>query len=121
MNPNVPWSLNMSASYSYSKTYQYSNERLIEKNAHTLTMNMAGQVRLTKDLSISANANFDVIKMQMSTSQISANYDLHCFQISFSWVPTGQWKSWSFRINAKAAALADLLQYKKNASYRDNF
>lgn len=121
MNPNVPWSLNMSASYSYNKSYQYTNERLIEKNAHTLTMNVSGQVRLTKDLNISANANFDVVKMQLSTSQISASYDLHCFQISFSWVPTGQWKSWSFRINAKAAALADLLQYKKNASYRDNF
>ena len=121
MNPNVPWSLNMSASYSYAKSYQFTNEQLIEKNTHTLTMNLSGQVRLTKDLSLSANANYDVIKMRLSTSQLSATYDLHCFQISFSWVPTGQWKSWSFRINAKAAALADLLQYKKNASYRDNF
>lgn len=121
MNPNVPWSLNMSASYSFARSYQFSNEQLIEKNTHTMTMNLSGQVRLTKDLNISANANFDVIKMRLSTSQLSATYDLHCFQISFSWVPTGQWKSWSFRINAKASALADLLQYKKNASYRDNF
>lgn len=121
MNPNVPWSLSFSYSYSYTRSYQYSNEQLMVKHNHNQTLNLSGQVKLTKDLNISANANFDLTKMQMTTTQLSATYDLHCFQISFSWVPTGQWKSWSFRINAKAAALADLLQYKKNASYRDNF
>jgi hypothetical protein len=37
-----------------------------------------------------------------------------------SWIPTGQWESWSFRIQAKAAALADLLKFKKSSSYWDN-
>ena len=58
--------------------------------------------------------------MQITTTSISATYDLHCFNISVSWIPTGKWKSYSFRIAANAAALADLLRFKKSDSYWDN-
>lgn len=119
LNPNVPWALNFSYSYSYSKSYQYTNEQLIVKNTHTQTLSMSAQVRLTKDLNINVNTGFDITKLKLSTTQLSATYDLHCFQISFSWIPMGQWSSWSFRINAKAAALADLLQYRKQSSQWD--
>ena len=66
-----------------------------------------------------SSTGFDLTKMKLTTSQISATYDLHCFAISVSWVPTGQWESWNFRIAAKASALSDLLQFKKAASYWD--
>ena len=58
--------------------------------------------------------------MQLTTTQISATYDLHCFNISVSWVPTGTWKSYSFCIAANAAQLADLLKFRKSSSYWDN-
>ena len=58
--------------------------------------------------------------MKMTTTQISATYDLHCFNIAVSWVPAGQWKSYSFRIAANASALADLLRFTKSDSYMDN-
>ena len=63
---------------------------------------------------------FDIMAMKVTTTQISARYDLHCFNIDVSWVPTGQWKSYSFRIAANASALADLLRFKKSSSYMDN-
>ena len=53
-------------------------------------------------------------------TQISATYDLHCFNIAVSWVPMGMYKSYSFRIAANASALADLLRFKKSDSYLDN-
>ncbi len=120
MNPNVPWSVNANFNYSYSRSYQYANERLLTKHNHLMTVGLSGQVKLTDALNINVNSGVDLMKMQLTTTQMSATYDLHCFAISFSWVPNGRWESWSFRINAKASALADLLQYKKNASYWDN-
>ncbi len=119
MSPNVPWSLNFNYNYSYSKSYQYANEQLHVKNNHMMTLGFAGQLKLTDALNISLNSGLDLIKMRLTTTQLSASYDLHCFAISVSWVPNGQWESWSFRINAKASALADLLKFKKNASYWD--
>lgn len=120
MSPNVPWSVNMNFNYSYSRSYQYANEQLLTKNNHMMTIGLSGQLRLTNALNVNINSGIDVMKMKLTTTQLSATYDLHCFAISVSWVPNGQWESWSFRINAKASALADLLQFKKNASYWDN-
>lgn len=119
-NPNVPWSVNFNYSYSYRKAYQFSNDQVITKHTHTQTLGVSGNVKLTPRLSLNLTTNFDLMAMKMSTTQLSATYDLHCFNINVSWIPTGQWESWSFRIQANAAALADLLQFKKSSSYWDN-
>ena len=120
MNPNAPWSLSFSYSFSYAKTYQYLNNQLLDNKKFTQTVNASGNLKLTPRLNIRANANFDLMAMRITTTQISATYDLHCFNIEVSWIPTGMWKSYSFRIAANASALADLLRFKKSSSYMDN-
>ena len=120
MNPNIPWSLRVGYNYSFSRSYQYSNERLQVKDNHTQTVSLSGSLRLTKALDMNFNTGLDLTKMKMSTTQVSATYDLHCFTMSVSWVPNGQWESWSFRFAAKASALADILKFKKTSSYWDN-
>ena len=119
-NPNVPWSLNFNYSFSYRRGYQYSNGKVIDKNTFSQTLGLSGNVKLTPRLSMQMNTNFDLMAMKMSATQLSATYDLHCFNINVSWIPNGQWESWSFRIQANAAALADLLRFKKSSSYWDN-
>ena len=114
MNPNAPWSLNLNYSYSYSRSSPYAAPR------HTQTLGLSGSLKLTPALAIQLSTNFDLMEMRMSTTQLSATYDLHCFNIQFSWIPNGKWESWSFRIAANAAALADLLRFKKSTSYWDN-
>ena len=120
MNPNAPWSVNLSYSFNYAKTYQYSNNQLLENKRFTQTINASGNLKLTPRMSINASSGFDIMAMKVTTTQISATYDLHCFNIAVSWVPTGQWQSYSFRIAANASALADLLRFKKSSSYMDN-
>jgi len=121
-NPNSPWSLNFSYSLNYARNYSYhSDEKYLEvKNTFTQTLNLSGNIKITPALSIQATTGFDFTAMTFSTTQISATYDLHCFNISFSWVPTGKWQSWSFQIAANAAALADLLKFRKENSFWDN-
>ncbi len=120
VNPNSPWSVNFNYSYSYSKSYQYTNGQLITKHRHTQTLGVSGNVKITRKLSINLSTGFDLMALKMTTTQLSASYDLHCFNIAVSWVPSGQWESYSFRIAANAAALADLLKFKKSSSYWDN-
>ena len=120
MNPNVPWSVNFNYSFNYRPTFQYANEQMTKINNFTQTLGVNGNVKLTPRLSMQMSTNFDLMAMEMSATQLSATYDLHCFNINFSWVPTGKWQSWSFRIQANAAALADLLRFKKSSSYMDN-
>ena len=122
MNPSAPWSINVSYSFNYSRTYSYQSttKELITNNKFTQTLNLSGNIKLTPRLSIQATSGFDIMAMRITTTQVSATYDLHCFNIAVSVVPMGQWKSYSFRIAANASALADLLRYKKSNSYMDN-
>ena len=121
VNTSAPWSVNFNYSFSMSRSYQCdASGNLVTKNNFTQTLGVSGNVKLTDRLSINASTGFDLMALKLTTSQVSATYDLHCFNISFSWVPFGTWQSWSFLIRANAAALADLLRYKKSSSYWDN-
>ena len=90
------------------------------KNNITQTLQANGNIRLTPRLNINASTGFDLQAMKITTTQFSFTYDLHCFNISVSWVPTGSWASYQFRIAANASALADILQLRKSSSYWDN-
>ena len=122
MNPNVPWSVNFNYSFSYRRSYSYLSEtkQLITNHSFTQTLGLSGNVKITPRLSMQVQTGFDLMALKITTTQLSATYDLHCFNMSFSWVPTGTWKSWSFRVAANAAALADLLKFKKSSSFWDN-
>ena len=118
-NPNVPWSLNFNYSFSMSRSYNYANNQLSKKDNYTQTLGVQGNIQLTPKMSVQAQSGWDFTAMKMTTTQFSFRYDLHCFNISVSWVPSGMYQSYSFLISANAAALADLLRFKKSTSYWD--
>ena len=118
-NPNVPWSLNLNYSFSMSRSYSYANNQLSKKDNYTQTLGVQGNIQLTPKMSVQAQSGWDFTAMKMTTTQFSFRYDLHCFNISVSWVPSGMYQSYSFLISANAAALADLLRFKKSTSYWD--
>ena len=118
-NPNVPWSVNFNYSLSMSRSYSFTNNQLIKKDRYTQTLGISGNIQLTPKMSVQAQTGWDFVAMKMTTSQMSFRYDLHCFNIAVSWVPSGMYQSYSFLISANAAALADLLRFKKSTSYWD--
>lgn len=118
-NPNVPWSLNFNYSFSMNRSYNYANNQLSKKDNYTQTLGVQGNIQLTPKMSVQAQSGWDFTAMKMTTTQFSFRYDLHCFNISVSWVPSGMYQSYSFLISANAAALADLLRFKKSTSYWD--
>ena len=118
-NPNVPWSVNFNYSLSMSRSYSFTNNQLIKNDRYTQTLGVSGNIQLTPKMSVQAQTGWDFVAMKMTTSQMSFRYDLHCFNIAVSWVPAGMYQSYSFVISANAAALSDLLRFKKSTSYWD--
>ena len=118
-NPNVPWSVNFNYSLSMGRSYKYTNNQLIKNDRFTQTLGISGNIQLTPKMSVQDQTGWDFVAMKMTTSQMSFRYDLHCFNISVSWVPSGMYQSYSFMISANAAALSDLLRFKKSTSYWD--
>jgi hypothetical protein len=108
---SIPW--NFGFNYSVS----YRNDGL--KAAITQTLGFNGSVTLTSKWGISFNGGFDLEQIRLTPGTVSINRDLHCWTMSFQWVPFGTMKSWQFHIGVKSSMLADL-KYDKESSRFDN-
>ena len=120
-NPDAPWSLNFSYTFSYSKSYMPSNGKVVPQDRFTQALSLNGSVKITPKMNLTFNSGIDFMTMKLTMTQLNFTYDLHCFNISVQVVPFGGYQSYQFRIAANAAALADLLKFEKGNSYLDRY
>ena len=76
-------------------------------------------IELIATTDVTFQGGYDIKQNKLTTSSVSISRDLHCWQMSFSWIPFGYHRSWSFNIGVKAASLSDL-KYDKSQSMYDN-
>jgi hypothetical protein len=110
----VPWSL--SVNYSIGYAYGTFNYDKMEYNTKiTQNLSFSGNIRPTKNwnFSFSASYNFDTHRLAYMNCNVSR--DLHCFSMRASFVPVGQYKSYSFSVAVKSSMLSDL-KYDKRSS-----
>ncbi len=108
---SIPW--NFGFNYSVS----YANNGL--KQTITQTLGFQGSVTLTKNLGFSFNGGFDIAKRRFTPMSVNLTRELHCWAMTFQWIPIGTLKSWQFHIGVKSSMLADL-KYDKSSSRYDN-
>ena len=108
---SIPWNFGFNYSFTYTKAF---NESKINQ-----TLNFNASVTPTAKWGITYSGGYDFTKRALTTGMITITRDLHCWQMNFSWVPTGTYKSWSFNISVKASTLRDL-KYDRRSSRFDN-
>jgi len=118
---NMPWSFRFDYSFYYNKTYVYNSITKIAKPTTTInqSLNFGGRLSLTDKWQMDMNTNFDVQAMKFSFTTVNISRTLHCWTMSFSFVPFGDRKSYSFNLSASSAMLRDL-KISKQSSWRDN-
>jgi lipopolysaccharide assembly outer membrane protein LptD (OstA) len=109
---DVPWSMRMAYNFNYNKPGLKSNI--------SQTLTLSGDVRLTSKTAVNYSSGYDFKQHEITMTRIGISRDLHCWEMSFSWIPTGYMKSWSFTIRAKAAMLQDL-KYERRKDFHENF
>ena len=113
----LPWSLSVNYSINYS--YGAFNKKKMEYDGRiTQNLSFSGNIRPTPNwnFTFSASYNFDTHKLAYMNCNITR--DLHCFQMSASFVPVGPYKSYNFHIAVKSSLLSDL-KYDKRSSTRN--
>ena len=115
---SLPWNFGIGYAVSYNISYVNNGTTGYQKRV-TQTINFNGSINITPKMGITFQGGYDIMGKTLTASSISITRDLHCWQMSFSWVPFGRYKSWSFNIGVKAASLADL-KYDKSQSMYDN-
>lgn len=98
---SIPWNLNISYNISYSKTG-------FEKSSIMQSMNFSGDVNLTAKWKLGISSGYDFVNKTLVYPNVNLHRDLHCWEMRFNWIPTGNRGSYSIDINVKASVLQDL-------------
>jgi lipopolysaccharide assembly outer membrane protein LptD (OstA) len=115
---DVPWNLSMG----YDATYSALNTEL--KNGvpvRTPLITHSGRINadlnLTKNWKIVVSSGYDFTTHQPSITKINIYRDLHCWTMSFEWIPFGTYRAYFFNIHIKASSLQDLKLEKRKEYY----
>lgn len=108
----IPWSLSVRYNLSYSAPVSSPSKI-------TQTLQFSGDVALSEAWKIKFNSGYHFETKQFTQTDISLARDLHCWTMSFSWVPFGAFTSYFFTINVKSSLLQDL-KLERRKPFQDN-
>lgn len=103
---NVPW--NFSVNYNVSMQRNYDRNTQMDTLAVVQGITFVGDISINDKWKVSVNTGYDMKAQEFTTTQISLYRDLHCWEMSINWIPTGIRKSIMLQINVKAPSLQDL-------------
>lgn len=109
-NFSIPWNLSLYYSYNFSKP---TPDRHTESQGLGATLGL----NLTENWKITARANYDFDRKQITSPSISIYRDLHCWEMNFSWQPLGTYRGFNFEIRLKAPQLKDIKVERKAGHY----
>ena len=129
----MKWSMNINYTVSYGSTYRpgyyyvnifgYPIKDTIYRTHNASinqTLSINGSIELTEKWKIDFNSGFDFRTKKISQTLFTISRDLHCWNMTFTWVPFGPYKEWSFGIRLNSNMLGDAMKYDKRSGYRDH-
>jgi lipopolysaccharide assembly outer membrane protein LptD (OstA) len=126
---NVPWNLSISMLFSYQLTPKNLNQLAngtnlgnvgtgsIYNHSITSTLTLSGNVTITPKWKVVFGTGFDLVSRKMTHTNITFSRDLHCWDMSFFWIPFGQRAEWNFRIAIRSSVFS-AIKYEKHAEDR---
>lgn len=113
---NLPWRLDIS--YNLVGIRQFFPDSAKYKWIQTL--GFSGEVNLTRYWRIQVNSGYDFIQKRLSFTSVNIYRDLHCWELSFNWIPFGPRQSYFLTISARSPKLQDV-RITKRRDWQDRF
>lgn len=105
------WSTSLSISYSQNR----SNPEYIRE---TFWLSTNSSLKLTRNWHVQYSARFDLLKRELVSHNFSLNRDLHCWNMSITWTPSGYGSGFYLKLNVKSPTLKDLKVEQRGGRYR---
>lgn len=101
----TPW--NLSVSYNLRVT-NLPTDQGADSLFTTQSASFSGDIAVTPNWKVQVTSGYDFQLKDFTYTSIDIYRDLHCWQMSFRWIPFGVRQSYLFNINVKAGVLQDL-------------
>lgn len=113
---SVPWQLQLS--YNLVGIRQYPPTPKSYRWVQTL--NFTAELRLTYAWRVQISSGYDFINKGLSFTSVNIYRDLHCWELSFNWIPFGPRQSYFLTLSARSPKLQDL-RITKRRDWQDRF
>jgi hypothetical protein len=80
----------------------------LDTTEYTQTLTFNGSLNLTPLWKLTASSGYDFVQRQLSYTLVSITRDLHCWYMSFTWVPVGYNRSYFLTLGVKSGVLQQL-------------
>jgi len=114
----LPWTLNVSYNLRYARS-DFDKQRMEFNYDFIQNLSLSGSLTLTPKWTMNASTSYDFKTQRLATMNCSVTRDLHCWQMSGSFIPIGPYKSYNFSIRVKSSLLQDL-KYDQHQNPKDN-
>lgn len=109
MDFRIPWRINLSYNLDWRRNTNINPQiENPERSFIIQTITYQADLTLTPRWMISSRGTFDAKQKKFSTVSVDVHRNLHCWNLSFFWVPVGFNKSFMVRIAANASMLKDV-------------
>lgn len=115
---SLPWNFSFDYTISYNDSKFNSRTLEYEKEVNQ-SLNFYGSFNFSKNWSFSYSSGYDFDTKDFSYTSVSINRNLHCWSMSLSLVPFGQYQSYNFHISVNSSLLQDL-KYETRSNPNDN-
>ena len=105
--------------WSLSFRFTYSISKPLTTLSRTATVNSSFDFNLTPTWKIRGQSGYDFERKEIVTTSLNILKDLDCWEMSFRWVPFGEFQSWGFDIHVKSGKLSEFLRLRQPKSDRD--
>ncbi|MCK5740385.1 hypothetical protein KAH55_14445, partial [bacterium] len=99
---DINWSANLSLDYNYISYTPQSTRKTFYLRLSNI------QMKLTDHWTVNYQAQYDLVNREIVSQIFNFRRDLHCWELSFRWVPNGPYKEYFFKINIKSPELRDI-------------
>ncbi|WEK34753.1 MAG: putative LPS assembly protein LptD [Candidatus Pseudobacter hemicellulosilyticus] len=103
---NVPWSINLSFSFSFSRQFRADYQGF--ETVTSSNINLNGDFNLTPKWKIGASSYYDFKTSDIQSFTMSISREMHCWQMSINVTPVGLYRTFNITINPKSGVLRDL-------------
>jgi len=118
----VPWTLDLSYNISLPRKYYYTRDNKVDSIGSEVIQSLSihSKLSITKNWNVDISTGWDFQAQKITYTKLDFYRDLHCWEMSFQWIPFGGMQRYEFKINVKASMFEDL-KLEKKKTYGDVF
>lgn len=108
---SVPWTIFVNYSLNVNRNFDTETQSDVDDITQSILFN--GDVTIFKRWKIGVDSGYDFVAKELTPTTLNLYWDLHCWELTFNYIPFGFRQSFSIQLNVKSALLKDLkLQHR---------